>query len=277
MRPRTAATTLLPALLLLTSCASVPEAPPPPPSDSGGLWEILREREIVDLTHTLDEKVPFWPGTNYFPLKTWTLARFEEVRAFSRAYSLPEHYGTHVDAPVHFAEGQASIEGVLPGNLVGPAVVFDIRGKAALDPDAVLTPEDVDAWEALHGPVPRGAIVLLRTGWGARWGDMKAYRNFDAAGRLRFPSYGLEAARRLLVDRGCRGLGIDALSVDRGIDAEFPVHRMGSALGRWFLENVAALDRLPPTGAVVVVAPLPLRGGSGAQARVLAFLPSSKQ
>ncbi len=265
------------AALLLAACASPPPAaPPPPPPPSSPLPDLLaalRGREIVDLTHPLDEAVPYWPGAKYFPLEAWPLAKWEEVRAFSRAYRVPEHYGTHVDAPVHFAEGQRSIEQVPLEELMGPAVVFDIADRAAADPDAVLTEEDVLAFERIHGTVPRGAVALLRTGWAARWGDADAYRNFDSSGRLRFPSFGKEAARLLIVERGVVGLGVDTLSIDRGIDQEFPVHRLGSGRGRWFLENAANLDRLPATGAVVMVFPVPLRGGSGAQARAVAFLP----
>ena len=255
----------LPIALLLAGCATGAPAP--------DLLSSIRSTRLVDLTHVLDAQSPYWPGAKYFPFECWDLAKFEEVRAFSRAYRVPEHYGTHVDAPIHFAEGQATIDQVPMERFIGPAVVFDIREKAARDPDAVLTAEDVDAWEAAHGRIPEGAIALLLTGWGARWGDAEAYRNFDATGRLRFPSYGIEAARRLLVDRGVLGLGVDLLSVDRGVDEEFPVHRLGNGMGRWFAENLANLDRLPPSGAIVVIAPIPLRGGSGAQARAFALLP----
>jgi kynurenine formamidase len=256
----------------LSGCLAT-KSDPTEPSPVPDLLAALRGREVVDLTHPVDAKVPYWPGQKYFPMETWDLAKFEEVRAFSRAYRIPEHYGTHIDAPNHFLPGQAAVDAIPPATLFGPAVVFDITAKAATDDDAMLTLEDVRAWEAIHGTVPAGAIALLRTGWGARWNDVAAYRNFDNRGRLRFPSFGLEAATLLLEERGCVALGIDALSVDRGIDNEFPVHRMGSARDKWFLENAAALDRLPPTGAVVFALPIPLRGGSGAQARVLAFLP----
>ena len=228
----------------------------------------------MDLTRTLDASIPYWPGAKYFPFECWDLARFEEVRAFSRAYRVPEHYGTHVDAPIHFAPGQASVEGIPLERFVGPAVVFDIRERAARDPDAILTEEDVAAWEALHGPVPEGAVALLLTGWGSRWDSPERYRNFDPEGRLRFPSYGPGAARALLAERGCVGLGVDALSVDRGIDDGFPVHRLGSGMGRWFAENLANLDRLPPAGAVVFAAPVPMRGASGAQVRAFAIVPA---
>jgi kynurenine formamidase len=259
---------LLAAVAALAACASAPSAPPAAPRFADpAAWEI------VDLTRVLDEAIPYWPGTKYFRFESWDLARMAEVGAFSRAYRVPEHYGTHVDAPAHFAEGQATMEGIPATALVGPAVVFDIRARAAADPDATLTAADVAAWEEAHGRVPEGAIAFLLTGWGDRWPDVAAYRNFDERDRLRFPSFGPDAARVLLVERGCRGLGVDALSVDRGIDEEFPVHRLGSGLGRWFLENAANLERLPPAGAFVVVGAVPMRGASGAQARVLAFVP----
>ena len=254
---------------LLAGCAAAPAGPADP-------FAGLRDATVVDLTHPLGPETPYWPGAKYFPFEAWALATFEEVQAFSRAYRVPEHYGTHVDAPVHFAEGQATMEAVPVDRFLGPAVVFDIAERAAKDPDAVLEVADVDAWEAAHGRVPEGAIALLRTGWGKRWGDAEAYRNLDASGRLRFPSYGLAAARRLLVERGVKGLGVDLLSVDRGIDEEFPVHRLGNGMGLWFAENLANLDRLPPAGAWVVIAPIPLRGGSGAQARAFALLPEGR-
>ncbi len=269
----------LPLLIALPACAGVPgigaatcasDVPFP------DLAAALRTWEAVDLTHPLDASVPYWPGSKYFPFEAWDLAKWEEVRAFSRAYRVPEHYGTHVDAPIHFAEGQAAMEAVPVTAFYGPAVVFDIRAKAAADPDAALTAEDVAAWEREHGRVPEGAIALLRTGWEERWGSVEAYRNFDENGELRFPSYGIDAARVLLVERGCKGLCVDGLSVDRGVDPGFPVHRLGSGMGRWFAENLANLGRLPPAGAVVFVLPVPLRGGSGAQARAVAFLPPAR-
>ena len=269
MRRRAA---LLPGFLLLAGCAAT-EAGSAATDAVPDFAAALRTWEAVDLTHPLDAESPYWPGANYFPFEAWDLAKWEEVRAFSRAYRVPEHYGTHVDTPVHFAEGQATMEAVPVTAFYGPAVVFDIAARAALDPDAMLTAEDVADWERANGRVPGGAIVLLRTGWEARWGDAAAYRNFDAEGRLRFPSYGPEAARVLVLERGVRGLGVDTLSVDRGIDTGFPVHRIGNGHGRWFLENAMNLGRLPPTGAVVFVLPIPLRGGSGAQARAVAFLP----
>jgi kynurenine formamidase len=256
--------------LLLGGCAAAGPAPSAPPPGFPEGWTL------VDLTHVLDERVPYWPGAKYFPFESWPLARFEEVGAFSRAYRVPEHYGTHVDAPVHFAEGQATMEAVPVDRFVGPAVVFDISARAAADPDAALTVADVEAWEAAHGRIPAGAIALLRTGWEGKWGDVEAYRNWGHDGTLRFPSYGIEAARLLLVDRGVKGLGVDALSVDVGAATEFPVHRLGNGMGRWFAENLAHLDRLPPRGAVALLAPIPLRGGSGAQVRAVAFLPPAK-
>jgi kynurenine formamidase len=255
--------------------AAAPAAPVAPAAPD--LLAALGACDIVDLTHPLDERVPYWPGARYFPFEAWDLARFEEVRAFSRAYRVPEHYGTHMDAPAHFLPGQATAEAVAPADLVGPAVVFDIAARAAADPDALLGEADVAAHEAAHGRIPDGAIVVLRTGWAERWGDAARYRNFDAEGRLHFPGYGLDAAKVLLHGRRCRGLVIDALSVDRGLDAEFPVHRLGSGLGRWFVENAAGLDRLPARGATVLVAPVPIRGGSGAQARVLAVVPRARR
>jgi kynurenine formamidase len=162
----------------------------------------------------------------------------------------------------------------------------DIRDKTAADPDYALTGADVLTWEGRHGQVRAGSVVLLYTGWQEKWKDPAAYLNPDASGNLHFPGFGTDAARFLLAERGIAGLGIDTHGVDGGRDTTFGVNAQVLAQGRILaqgtgcperprvvLENLANLDRLPPTGATLVIGVLRLRGGSGSPVSVMAFVP----
>ena len=155
--------------------------------------------------------------------------------------------------------------------LTGPDVV-DVRSDAEGSPDYQLTAEKIRQWEAAHGRIPSGAIVLLRTGWASRWLDVKRYRNQDEKGVMHFPGYSVEAAR-ILLERNVNGLGCDTLSIDPGNSADFPVHRLVLGSEKYQLENLTNLDKLPETGAFLIVAPIKLEGGSGGPVRVFALLP----
>lgn len=177
---------------------------------------------------------------------------------------------------MHFAEGGATADSVPLHQLLAPAVVLDVSAKAAGDPGYRLTLADVEAFETAHGRIPAGAIVLLRTGWSARWPDRKRYFGDDRPGdaaNLHFPSYGAEAAALLVRGRRVGALGVDTASIDYGPARDFPVHRLAAAAGVPGLENLAALERLPPTGAWVVALPMKIGGGSGGPLRAIAVLP----
>jgi kynurenine formamidase len=148
--------------------------------------------------------------------------------------------------------------------------VIDIAAKAARDPDAVVTVDDVRAFERRHGRIPRGAAVLMYSGWGAKVGDADAYRGTDAAGTLHFPGFGPEATEWLLQRRGIRSLGVDTLSIDPGESETFETHLILTGADRYGVENLANLRRVPPTGATLVVGLIPFEQGSGGQARVFA-------
>lgn len=226
---------------------------------------------ILDLSHALSEKNPRWPGdTRTFEAEVQ--ARPEEAGYFTRSFWMLEHFGTHMDAPAHFPPGQSTVDRIAPDRLVGPAVVIDVESRAAADADYRLTAADILGWEERNGRMTAGAIVLARTGWEARWPDEQRYRNLDQAGVMHFPGFSVEAAK-LLIERGVSGLGIDTLSVDYGASKNFEVHRLSHAAELYHLENLANLSRLPESGAVLVVAPIKLEGGSGGPVRVFAFLP----
>ena len=241
----------------------------------------LERAHVVDLTHAFDAKTLYWPtAPSHFDLKELSRGR-TDAGFFYSAYSLctPEHGGTHLDAPVHFAErGQAADEVPLE-RLIGPGIVIDVSSRAAADPDYRLTPSDVEAWEKRNGAVPEGAIVLLRTGWSARWPDAKGYLGSDVPGDasdLHFPAYGEAAARLLVEQRKVAVLGVDTASIDHGPSKDFPVHRLTAAANVPGLENVARLEDLPETGAWVVALPMKIAGGSGGPVRIVALLPAPR-
>ena len=235
-----------------------------------------QSHRLVDLTHAYDEHTVFWPsGPARFDLKQ---LHYGETDAgfFYSAYSfcLPEHGGTHLDAPIHFARGGQTVEQVPLERLIGPAVVIDVSEKAAANRDYRVTPEDVLAFEAEHGRIEAGMRVLVRTGWSRRWPDATAYLGHatDAA-KLHFPSYGAEAAKLLVVERKVALLGIDTASIDYGPAADFPVHRIAAAADVPGLENITGLEALPPRGATLIALPMKIAGGSGGPTRVVALVP----
>lgn len=226
---------------------------------------------IVDLSYAISETLPAWPGDTK-PFEARINARAEQAGYFSRSFSMLEHFGTHLDAPIHFPPGKTAVDAIPPERLFGPAVVLEVRARVAQDADYRIQPADVQDWERRRGRIPAGAIVLARTGWAARWPDEQRYRNQDAAGVIHFPGFSLEAVQ-LLLARGVSGLGIDTLSVDYGPSKDFPVHKLSHGADLYHLENLADLSALPEAGAFLVVAPIKLAGGSGGPARVFALLP----
>ena len=243
-------------------------------SQESGLDLLLADQtRVVDLTHALGAAGPFWPRPDGNPFVHDTLSRHDDGAPSMAAYSTPEHHGTHLDAPIHSAAGQKSVDQLMPRDLIGPAAVIDIANKAAANPDYVLTRDDILQWEATNGPLPNGAIVLVSTGWSRKWGDPSGYRNQDDDGRMHFPGFSEDAALLLVNERDIRGIGIDNLSVDAGAATGFPAHGVVNGAGKFHLENVANVHELPAVGALLVVAPIKITGGSGGQVRIFAFVP----
>jgi kynurenine formamidase len=227
---------------------------------------------VVDMTYPVNEKFPAWAvGDHVFEAKT--SATVEKDGYFMRSFWMLEHYGTHMDAPAHFPPGKITLDEIPDTHFFGPAAVIDVREEVAKDPDYRLTVARLNKWEGEHGQIPKGAIAVLRTGWGARVADADRYRNMDANKVMHFPGYSVESAK-LLIERGVVGLGIDTLSIDYGGSKDFDVHRVDLPAGLYNLENLANTDSLPEWGAYLIAAPIKLAGGSGGPVRVFAVLPS---
>ncbi|MCB1037351.1 MAG: cyclase family protein, partial [Acidobacteria bacterium] len=240
--------------------------------------DVLAEARLVDLSYAFDENTLYWPTSpSRFELEELAHGMTEGGYFYSsNSFCTPEHGGTHLDAPVHFAEGARSSDEIPVRQLIAPAVVLDVSAQASADPDYLLTRADVEAWEQAHGEIPRGAAVLLRTGWGERWPDAARYLGDDTPGdasNLHFPSYGEEAARLLVLERGVGVLGVDTASIDHGPSKDFLVHRVAGAANVPGLENVANLEEVPATGAWIAALPIKIAGGSGGPVRIVAILP----
>jgi kynurenine formamidase len=232
---------------------------------------------LVDLSWPFDAKTLYWPTSpSGFELKE--LHRGKTPGGFfyaANSFCAPEHGGTHLDAPVHFAETGWSVDQIPVQKLVGPAVVVDVAARAAKDRDYRVTAADIAADEKAHGGIPRGAIVLLRTGWSSRYPDRKAYFGDDRPGdasNLHFPGLAEDGAR-LLVRRGVSGAGIDTASIDYGPSQDFIAHQVLNGANLYMLENLTRLGELPARGATIYALPMKIGGGSGAPARVVAVVP----
>jgi kynurenine formamidase len=260
------------ALFGIIFTAPMPAQKKTAPASSDLLSGIPAGRtRVVDLTHALSESNPAWPGDAQ-PFEAKINATVEMNGYFTRRFSTLEHFGTHMDAPAHFPPGATTVDQLPPERLFGPAVVLDVTAQGKRDPDYRLTRADVGQWEQKHGRIPAGAIVLLRTGWAARWPDADRYRNAGNGKAMRFPGFGVDAVN-LLIERKVSGLGCDTMSVDYGASSDFAVHTVSHGAGLYHLENLADLTALPESGAFLVVAPIKLEGGSGGPVRVFALLP----
>lgn len=240
--------------------------------------------DVVDLTQPLSETTPVLvlpePFANTPHLSRRPLSRFDGAGPAWAwdVLELGEHTGTHVDAPTHWITGRdgEDVSSIPPARLVGPAVVIDKTAQVAQDPGCLLTTGDLDAFEAEHGTIAPGSWVLLRTGWGARADDAAAFLNAGPEGPVT-PGPDVAASRWLAEHPNVVGFGVETVGIDAGaaggFDPGFPAHHFLLGNGRYGLTQLANLDALPVTGALIVVAPLKLVGGTGSPSRVIALVP----
>ena len=228
-------------------------------------------RKVVSLSHPLHPGIPQWPGDP--PVRLDAHSRIESEGYFLRRITLGEHSGTHMNAPASFYPDGITIDQYEPESFIAQAVVLDMRRPSGEDPDYLLAVEEVESWERTYGAIAEGSVVLLHTGYQRYWNSPEKFLNPDPSGTAHFPGFGTEAARFLVEGRGTAGIGIDTHGVDGGMDTAFAVNRLILAEPRLVLENLANLDQLPPRGTTLIIAPLPLVGGSGAPVSVLAIVP----
>ena len=237
-------------------------------SERPGEKRTIAADNVLDLTHALSPAFPIWPGN--VPIKVTNTATVAKDGYYANKWELVEHHGTHLDAPAHFAPKGVTAERLEASSLIVPAAVIDLRERARKNADAVVTIDDLKAWEKAHGPLPKKCGVFLNSGWDAKAGDTRAFLGQDDSKTLHFPGFSKEACEFLLAEREVAGLGVDTLSLDFGASKDFAVHKRWLGAGKWGLECVANLSRLPPAGATVFVGAPKVTGASGGPTRVLA-------
>ncbi len=240
--------------------------------------------EVVDLSQPLSEETPVIylppPFANTPGLKVHQISNYDDAGpAWAwRWLEIGEHVGTHFDAPIHWITGRDKDDlGTLPArNLIGPAIVFDRVAETEADPDYVLTVDDLNAWQAVHGAFPEGAWLFLRTGWDRFADNTEAFLN-ASSGMPRTPGFDVECSRTIAEETPIVGVGVETVGIDAGgaggFDPPFPLHHYLLGANKYGLTQLANLSALPETGAVVIVAPMKLVGGTGSPARVLALVP----
>jgi len=258
---------LLTPLLLLCSCQPKQETA----TFAGGHW--------IDLSYDFSEETVYW--VNAEPFKRISTAEAMTDKGYFYAagnYSAAEHGGTHIDAPIHFAQGKATVDQIPLDQLIAPAVKIVVSPKTAANRDYLITAEDIRAWESTNGQLPPGSIVLLETGFGKYWPDRKQYLGTDQRGDeavkdLHFPGLDPKAAIWLVEERKIKAIGLDTASIDYGQSTTFDTHVALMTRNIPAFENVANLDKLPAKGFQVIALPMKIKGGSGGPLRIVAFVP----
>lgn len=246
-----------------------PHTPEPAAESAGGTLEPSRVRSVADLTHTLTPDFPVFPG--YQPLRIRRLATVDEDGYASNELVLAEHIGTHLDAPAHFFVDGIGTDRLPVAHLLAPLVVISIAERAASDHDATLDIGDLLSWERRHGAIPDGAVVALYSAWEERLRTPGAFVNADAGGVLHSPGFSREAAEFLVAERRVVGAATDTLSLDIGASTTYDAHKVLLGGGKYGLENVANLARVPLHGAYVMVGAPKHLNGTGGPCRLLAL------
>lgn len=242
---------------------------------------VFEDGQWIDLSYAYDAKTPYWPTANGFDLDTVFAGMTEGGYYYSAfEFSSAEHGGTHIDAPVHFAEGRKTVDQIPIEQLTGNAVVIDVRDSVSTYLDYQVSIQDFEYWEVKHGKIPDGSIVLLHTGLGRFWPDRLKYMGTDQRGQaavplLHFPGLHPNAAKWLVDNRNIKAIGLDTPSIDYGRSSDFLSHRILMEKDIPAFENVAKLEQLPETGAYIVALPMKIKGGSGGPLRLVAFLQNS--
>lgn len=231
----------------------------------------IKYSQVIHLSHIIDTNIPQWPGDPSVELET--VAELAKDGYYLRRFSLGEHSATHINAPLSFHASAIGIEQYLASSLVVSAVVIDISNRAKINPDYLLTINDIWHWEQENGKILADTVVLIYTGWQEKWLDSNKFLNPDLSGQMHFPGISREAALFLLKERAIFGLGIDTHGVDSGQDTTFTVNSLMLEKPRIILENLTNLEQLPPQGTTLAIGILRLKDGSGSPAAVLAFVP----
>jgi kynurenine formamidase len=238
----------------------------------------LLSGEFIDLTHEFSEETLYWVTAERFK-RTTVFEGHTDGGFYYTAYNFSgaEHGGTHIDAPIHFAEGRKTVDEIGLDQLIGPGVKISVREKAAADRDYLISTEDIRIWEKQNGQVPEGSILLFETGFHEKWPNAVEYlgtarRGEDAVNELSFPGLHPDAAKWLVENRKIKAVGIDTASIDHGRSTDFRAHVELMDKNIPAFENVAALSSLPAKGFSIIALPMKIKGGSGGPLRIIAIV-----
>lgn len=240
--------------------------------------DLLDQAKIIDLTHAFSEESIYWVTAREFELEEVAKGQTEKGYYYSaNNFSAAEHGGTHLDAPIHFAENTQSVDEIPLNNLIGNAVKIDVSEKVISNPDYLISLRDLQEWEQENHKIPEESIVLLETGFGQFYGEKQKYlgtekRGPDAVQELHFPGLSPDAAKWLISQRKIKAVGIDTPSIDYGQSHDFKTHVTLMSNNIPAFENVANLDQLPGSGFSVFALPMKIKGGSGAPLRIIALV-----
>ncbi|MBI1769021.1 MAG: cyclase family protein [Bacteroidetes bacterium] len=230
----------------------------------------IRIDNIIDLTHTLTPEFPFIPVKKLtYPFELIPMATLKENGVEANSWKIHEHLGTHIDAPNHFIANQKSVDQIDLKELIVPVVVIDIEAKASVDADAELTVDDIRSFEKQHGEIPDHACVMMYSGWEKRLTD-SSFVGLDDKLVKHYPGFSTDAIKFLLTNRNISGIGVDVLSFDRGIDENYVGHKVLFAAGKWGVECVANLSKIPKSGATIIVGAPKVGKATGGFSRIIA-------
>ncbi|HXF89088.1 MAG TPA: cyclase family protein [Xanthobacteraceae bacterium] len=227
-------------------------------------------RRVVDLTHTMSREFPTFFGEPGIEMEK--KFDFKKDGFNLNLWKLNEHAGTHMDAPIHFTENGVTADRLAPEALVVPLVVINVVARAEENPDYLLSREDLRDWERKYRRLPPNCCVAMHSGWARHAGNPEKYTGKDANGVLHFPGFSPLAAEWLIKERKVAGIAVDTLSLDNGPSKDFQTHKLWLSTGRWGLENVANLDRVPAAGATLVVGLAKVKDATGGPTRLLALI-----
>lgn len=222
---------------------------------------------VEDMTHTLHPDFPTYFGESQFSMEQ--VFNYAEHSFNLFTYNVNEHTGTHIDAPLHFSADGTSVDEIPVNNLIAPLCVIDIAARAAQDADTQVTPDDIKAWIATHGDIPDNACVAMHSGWASKV-STDGFRNFDGTAQ-HYPGFHIEAVNMLMEETGTMSIAVDTLSLDHGISPDFATHYAWLPTGRFGIENIANLDKVPAAGATLVIGAPKHKGGTGGPARIFAL------
>lgn len=257
---------VIPYLLAGATALAAGCAPAPPATTD----RVLPINHLVDLIHTLTAKFPFIPVRKLtYPFKLLPMATLEKNGVAANSWQIHEHLGTHIDAPNHFIAGAKSLDQIALEELIVPVVVVDISVKAARNRDATLAVEDLRRYEAQYGKIPAHCCVMMYSGWEEHLSD-SLFVGLDRQQVKHYPGFSPAAIQFLLAERNIAGIGVDVLSFDPGTDENYTGHKTLFAAGKWGVECVANLNKIPKTGATLIVGAPKIGGATGGFARLIA-------